>query len=73
MSILNFIQYQKAVNESVVNEGVMSDLDQLAKDSPDFKAFVKAFRKEYSDGGSIKELEAWLKTVYDAAVNNNKK
>ena len=56
------------MEEKRITEGAMSDIDLLAKESPDFKAFVKAFRKEYSDGGSIKELEAWLKTVYDAAV-----
>lgn len=61
------------MDESKLNEGAMSDIDQLAKDSPDFKAFVKAFKKEYSTGGSIKELEAWLKTVYDAAVKESNK
>ena len=56
------------MEETRIAEGAMSDIDLLAKESKDFKAFVKAFKKEYSDGGSIKELEAWLKTVYDAAV-----
>ena len=57
----------------MLNEGAMSDIDLLAKESKDFKTFVKAFQKEYSnlDAGSFKELEAWLKTVYDSAKNES--
>ena len=60
--------YSEMIGQDAESEKQAGDIDLLAKESPDFKAFVKAFRKEYSDGGSIKELEAWLKTVYDAAV-----
>lgn len=55
-----------------LNESAMSDIDLLAKESKDFKTFVKAFQKEYSnlDAGSFKELKEWLKTVYDSAKEN---
>jgi hypothetical protein len=61
------------LNKDAVNEGVMSDIDLMAKESKDFKEFVKEFKKEYSDltdAGEIKELEAWLQTVYDSAVED---
>jgi len=59
--------------ENFLNEGAMSDIDLLAKKTKDFKAFVIAFKKEYSnlDAGNDKELEAWLKTVYDSAKNES--
>lgn len=59
------------VFESLLAEGAMSDIDLLAKEAKDFKAFVITFKKEYSnlDAGNDKELEAWLKTVYDSATN----
>ena len=60
-----------AANESF-NEGAMADIDILAQEAKDFKSFVKAFKKEYSnlDAGDNKELESWLKTVYDSAKEN---
>lgn len=63
----------KMFSESV-NEGIMSEIDILAKESKDLKDFVKKFKKEYSDltdAGDIKELEAWLKTVYSDAKNES--
>jgi len=55
-----------------IKEGVMSELDILAKESKTFKSFVRAFKKEYSNlnSGDNKELEGWLKSVYDAAKVN---
>ena len=55
-----------------IKEGVMSELDILAKESKTFKSFVRAFKKEYSNlnAGDNKELEGWLKSVYDAAKVN---
>ena len=60
-----------AANESF-NESAMADIDILAQESKDFKTFVKAFKKEYSnlDAGNFKELESWLQTVYDSAKEN---
>jgi hypothetical protein len=59
------------ISESTtIFEGVMSEIDLLAKEAKNFKDFVKEFKKEYSDltdAGDVKELEQWLKTVYDAA------
>ena len=57
-------------SESVVTEGVTGDLNQLAKDSKDFKDFVKNFNKGYKIPAS-KSLEAYLKTVYDAVTNES--
>jgi hypothetical protein len=63
------------ISESAtVFEGVMSEIDLLAKEAKTFKDFVKEFKKEYSDltdAGDIKELEQWLKTVYDSAKNES--
>jgi phage host-nuclease inhibitor protein Gam len=59
---------------NTIFEGVMSEIDILAKEAKTFKDFVKEFKKEYSDltdAGDIKELEAWLKTVYDSAKNES--
>jgi len=52
-----------------IKEGVMSEIDILAKESKTFKSFVRAFKKEYSNlnAGDNKELESWLKSVYDSA------
>lgn len=54
--------------ESKVNEGVMSDIDILAKEAKDFKSFVKEFKKAYGEAGDAKELESWLQSVYDNAT-----
>ena len=52
-----------------IKEGAMSELDLLAQESKTFRSFVRAFKKEYSnlDAGDNKELESWLKTIYDSA------
>jgi len=59
---------------NIIFESVMSEIDLLAKEAKTFKDFVKEFKKEYSDltdAGDIKELEQWLKTVYDSAKNES--
>lgn len=59
------------VNESV-NES-MSDIDILAQESKDFKDFVKKFKKEYADiakAGTEKELEVFLKAIFDNSSRN---
>jgi predicted DNA binding CopG/RHH family protein len=64
-----FIELVISENNTIY-EGTMSEIDLLAKESKNFKDFVKEFKKEYSDltdAGDAKELEQWLKTVYDAA------
>ena len=65
----NLSQADSKLGVVPVNESAMSDIDILAQESKDFKTFVKAFKKEYSnlDAGSPKELEAWLQTIYDNA------
>jgi len=52
-----------------IKESAMSEIDLLAQESKTFKSFVRAFKKEYSnlDAGDNKELESWLKSVYDSA------
>ena len=59
------------VKESL-SESKMSDIDLLAQEAKDFKDFVKEFKKDYKhmDTGNPKELEAWLKGVYDAAMED---
>jgi len=65
---------QKLKSLTRTDEGIMSEIDLLAKEAKDFKDFVKKFKKEYSDltdAGDIKELESWLKTVYNDAKNES--
>ena len=59
------------VKESL-SESKMSDIDLLAQEAKDFKDFVKEFKKDYKhmDTGNPKDLEAWLKGVYDAAMED---
>lgn len=63
-----FIELVISENNTIY-EGAMSDIDLLAKEAKNFKDFVKEFKKDYKhmDTGNQKELEAWLKSVYDAA------
>ncbi len=62
----------KKKKTTAIKEGAMSEIDILAKESKTFKSFVRAFKKEYSNlnSGDNKELEGWLKSVYDAAKVN---
>jgi hypothetical protein len=62
----------KKKKPTAIKESAMSEIDLLAKESKTFKGFVRAFKKEYSNlnAGDNKELESWLKTVYDAAKVN---
>jgi hypothetical protein len=58
--------------ESVVTEGVMSEIDIIAKEAKNFKEFVKEFKsdgryKGLDTAGDVEEFEAWLKSIYDAA------
>ena len=58
--------------ESKVTEGVMSEIDIIAKEAKNFKEFIKAFKtdnryKGLDTAGEDKEFEAWLKSIYDAA------
>ena len=65
---------QKLKSLTRTDEGIMSEIDLLAKETKDFKDFVKKFKKEYSDltdASDIKELEAWLKTVYSNSKNES--
>ena len=60
------------ITESVVTEGVMSEIDIIAKEAKNFKEFVKEFKsddryKGLDTVGDVKEFEAWLKSIYDAA------
>lgn len=63
---------KESVKESV-NESALSDIDLLAKDSKDFKDFIKNFKRDYKNlnTGNAKELEAWLKTIYDVAIDES--
>jgi len=67
-----FIELVISENNTIY-EGAMSEIDLLAKEAKNFKDFVKEFKKEYSnltDAGNTKELEKWLRGVYDAAIED---
>jgi predicted DNA binding CopG/RHH family protein len=66
-----FIELVISENNTIF-ERAMSEIDLLAKEAKNFKDFVKEFKKDYSDiaiAGDIKELEEWLKSVFDSAVS----
>jgi endonuclease III-like uncharacterized protein len=53
-----------------IEEGAMSDLDLMAREAKDFKAFVKEFTKKHHDlsnAGEPGQFENWLKSIYDTA------
>ena len=53
-----------------VNESAMANIDLMAKEAKDFKAFVKEFTKKYHDlskAGEPGQFESWLKSIYDSA------
>ena len=57
---------------NVIFEGVMSEIDLLAREAKNFKDFLKAFKtdnryKGLDTAGDVKEFEAWLKSIYDNA------
>lgn len=52
---------------NTIYESVMSEIDILAKEAKNFKDFVKEFKKEFGEIGDPKELESWLKSIYDNA------
>jgi len=60
-------------NESFVTEASMSDIDQMAQDSKDFKSFVKEFTKTHRDlstAGEPGQFMDWLQSIYDGAKEN---
>lgn len=65
-----FIELVISENNTIY-EGVMSDIDFLAKNAKNFKEFIKEFKKEFGEAGNPKELEAWLKSIYDSVKNES--
>jgi ribonuclease PH len=61
------------VDESLEIYESMSDLDLIAKDSKNFKDFVKQAKKEYPQftKGDNKDLEDWLQSIYDSAIEES--
>jgi len=65
-----FIELVISENNTIY-ESVMSEIDLLAKEAKNFKDFVKEFKKEFGEAGDPKELDAWLKSIYDSAKNES--
>lgn len=64
--------------ESKITEGVMSEIDLLAREAKNFKEFLKSFKtdnryKGLDTAGDAKEFEAWLKSIYDNAKMDESK
>jgi hypothetical protein len=61
------------VDESLEIYESMSDLDLIAKDSKNFKDFVKQAKKEYPQfaKGDNTDLEDWLQSIYDSAIEES--
>jgi hypothetical protein len=54
-----------------VNEGVMSELDILAKEAKDLKSFIKAAFKEFDNLPKNKETIKWLSDTYKESVSES--
>lgn len=62
----------KIKNESV-NESAMSELDLLAKEAKDFKAFTKEVFKEFKNLPKKADTLKWLEELYNDAINEAEK
>ena len=69
----NIKSYDQFVNESIaIKEGLMSNIDQLAKDSKTVEDFIKKFFKEFGDKiKKNKGSEEWLRDLYTDAVGDS--
>jgi hypothetical protein len=68
----NIPTFEEFVNESFnygLYEGHMANLDILAQEAKDFADFEKTAYKEYPQLKKNKDVEEWLKLIYDQAVN----
>src|SRR6056300_1330999 len=54
-----------------VEEGVMSELDILAKEAKDLKSFVKTVFKEFDNLSKNKETLKWLEGIYKDSKNES--
>src|SRR5210317_554211 len=54
-----------------VEEGVMSELDILAKEAKDLKSFVKTVFKEFDNLPKNNETLKWLKGIYNDSKNES--
>jgi hypothetical protein len=54
-----------------VEEGVMSELDILAKEAKDLKSFVKTVFKEFDNLPKNKETLKWLEGIYKDSTNES--
>jgi hypothetical protein len=67
--------YVEFISEStLVDEGLMGDVNQLVKDTKSIEDFVKAFFKEYGDKiKQDKKSEEWVRGLYkDSSINETK-
>ena len=53
-----------------INEGVMSELDILAKEAKDLKSFVKTVFKEFGNLPKNNETLKWLEDTYTSATTD---
>ena len=54
-----------------INEGVMSELDILAKEAKDLKSFVKTVFKEFGNLPKNNETLKWLEGIYKDSTNES--
>ena len=70
--IKTIIKTIKNIKESV-NESAMSELDLLAKEAKDFKAFTKEVFKEFKNLPKKADTLKWLEELYNDAINEAEK
>ena len=71
-AVLSYIEKNSKVLESV-NESAMSELDLLAKEAKDFKAFTKEVFKEFKNLPKKADTLKWLEELYNDAINEAEK
>jgi hypothetical protein len=65
--------FKTFVNERMqIAEGAMSELDLIAKEAKDFKAFTKEVFKEFKNLPKKPDTLKWLEELYNSAVNEAK-
>ena len=56
--------HESLVNDLNLNEGLMSELDILAKEARNIADFKKAAKKAYPDLNSMEGTDEWLEEIY---------
>lgn len=65
------VKAAKKINKESVSEGVMSELDILAKEAKDLKSFIKVVFKEFDNLPKNRETLNWLEDTYKNSIDES--